>query len=169
VPVDREGAYRVYEFLSKLQPDEGVTLDELVTVADSSEMYVHQILTRVRRGAIAEPNTRKGMWLPPLNVNFDRQTGLYYNLGAAGTAKQVQGPDILRTWAEDSGSRLGSLCRSLSSFLDGIEAMEDKEAARELLGQLPSEAIGNVTTAAYGIGDQMDRATKIRRRLARAH
>lgn len=162
---DGEQGARVYEHLAGLAPDEGVTMGELMAIADTTEGRVTQLLVKIRNGRLPEPHQKAGRRYPPLNVNFDRVTNRYYNLGA-GSGSTATTADVLSTWLEDSITRTTSLGAALKAQLDAASAAEPEHAAA-ILAAIPDERMQDFVNVALSIADTREAAIRLRRKVQR--
>jgi len=73
-------AFRLYNFWVGQPPGRGVTMDEMMEVADVSDPQPVRIaLVQLRKGRVPDPD-RRGWKLRPLPVNYNPGDRLYYNV-----------------------------------------------------------------------------------------
>lgn len=137
---------RLYEYLSRLPSHQGVTVDEMAEMLDTTPARVGQLLTRIRRGLLKLPGKRGGKGnntYPKLAIHFDRLTERYYNLTGTnieGVASHTPG-EILRTWLQDCAARTESVVATYSQQVEAGAAYEDAATAVDLLNQLTAPSV----------------------------
>jgi hypothetical protein len=132
--------FRLFAYLDRLTPGVGVTMNELMGVADVIEpQTVRNSLTRLRKGEVPDPKVR-GARLKPIPVRYNPSDRRYYNLARLSSDSieaQIPG-QILNSRVSDLITRAMTLDSAMGA--DGLvtaTVMLKDSDIRSLLAQLP--------------------------------
>lgn len=138
----------LYDYLRRQPPGRGVTLEEMARLLDTSDDRVRQLLAKIRAGNLSVPHRRDpNLKMPALSIDYNRKTGLYYNLSNLSAEAVNQGvpAEIVNSMID----RLVAQALTLQQTLDGLQ--NTPEAAEQVLSQLSGDKRAEVDNALIGV------------------
>lgn len=154
----------LYEFLQRQAPGRGIEIGEMARLLDTSEDRIRQLLAKIRSGKLSMPHRRDpNSRYPSLSIDYNRKTGLYYNLSNLSPEAVREGvpAEIVNSMID----RLVAQALTLEQTLDGLR--NNPEAAAQVLSRLSGDKrqeVDNALTGVIAAKRELERSVEQRRR-----